>query len=80
MKYHSQCSAYNKVNRHARNKVKHKTHLNRKVSNKRHINDSNVGISNGELKRAFINMLKNLVQNMDKKYEQMENFSKKLEL
>lgn len=60
--------------------MRQETYLNRKLADRRPINNSKVGISSEGLKRAIISMLNNLVENMDKRYEQMENFSKKLKL
>lgn len=44
------------------------------------LNDSNVEIISEGLRRTIINMLKNLVENMGKRYEEIKNFIKKLKL
>lgn len=44
------------------------------------INGSNIEISSEGLIRTIINMLKNLIEDMGNRYEQIENFSKKLKL
>lgn len=66
--------------RYAKSKMTRETHVNRKLANKRFINDSNVEISSEGIGRDVINMVKNLVENMGKRYEQIWSFSKKLKL